>query len=76
MTIEVRPQRTPVRSIVIRSIGYAPATDTLEVEFVSGAVYEYAGVPADLHAQLLGAASKGAFFNQFIKRSFRARRCA
>ena len=76
MSDEARPRRTPVRSSVIRSVAYDPATATLEVEFVSGAVYQYDGVRPDLHDQILRAASKGAFFNRFIKGSFQGRKCA
>ena len=59
--------RTPVRSSNIRSIGYEPETRALEVEFHSGGVYQYSGVPENVHHGLMRAASKGAYFHDHIK---------
>ena len=60
--------RSPVESSDIASIGYDPATHTLEIEFQTGALYEYQGVPADTHAQLMSAPSHGRYFNQHVKK--------
>ena len=43
--------RNQVASSNIRSIGYDMQTQTLEVEFLSGWVYQYYGVPEFLHQQ-------------------------
>jgi len=61
--------RDPVKSTALRSIGYDPATRTLEVEFATG-IYDYHGVPAALYRQLRAAASKGRFVNRRIKDTF------
>jgi hypothetical protein len=45
--------RTPVASSNVASIGYEPATTTLEIEFKDGSVYQYFDVPAAVHADLL-----------------------
>lgn len=60
--------REPVVSSSIDSIGYDEATRTLEVEFSGGGVYQYAGVPAQLHERLMSAPSQGRFLAQYIKR--------
>lgn len=39
----------------------------MEIEFDSGAVYQYLGVPAKIYQQLLRAESKGRFFNCEIR---------
>jgi hypothetical protein len=65
-----------VTSTNIRSIGYDPARKTLEVEFHTGAVHEYDGVPADLADSLVRADSVGRFFNQNVKDAFPSRRVA
>jgi len=54
----------------ISAIGYDPATETLEVEFLSGAVYQYYGVPQYLHDEIMKAPSKGQFLNMYIKNSY------
>ena len=64
-------KRAPVSSSSIASVGYEAELATLEVEFASGAVYRYFAVPTALHVQLMGAASKGAFLNRFIRNVFR-----
>jgi hypothetical protein len=60
--------RQPVSSSNLASIGYEFATKTLEIEFTNGTIYQYADVPADVHARLMGAASHGKFFNANVKK--------
>lgn len=62
--------RNQVASSNVRSIGYDNATQTLEVEFHSSAVYQYYGVPAILHQEIMRTPSKGQFLNQYIKNAF------
>jgi hypothetical protein len=60
-------ERTPVTSSNIRSIGYDPASSTLEIEFNSGAVYQYANVPQTEYDSLMSASSHGSYFSANIK---------
>ncbi len=62
--------RNQVASSNVRSIGYDTTTQTLEVEFHSGWVYQYYGVPEHLHQEIMSAPSKGQFLNQYIKNDF------
>ena len=59
--------RETVASSNIESVGYDPRTQTLEVAFLSGAVYQYYGIPAGLHEELMRAGSKGRFLHLYIK---------
>ncbi len=59
--------RTPVRSSNILSVGYDQQAGILEVEFRSGGVYQYSGVPEHIYQGLMRAASKGAYFHDHIK---------
>lgn len=59
--------RTPVRSSNIRSVGYDPAARTLEVQFHSGGIYQYSGVPEAVYQGFMRAASKGSYFHDHIK---------
>lgn len=54
--------RESVASSAISSVGYDPESETLEVEFSSGAVYEYYGVPRKVYRSLMSAPSKGQFW--------------
>ena len=38
-------QRYSVASSNVAAVGYDPATETLEVEFLSGSIYQYYNVP-------------------------------
>jgi uncharacterized protein DUF87/KTSC domain-containing protein len=63
--------REPVSSSNVASIGYDPQTMTLEVEFLSGAVYQYFDVPEDEYASLVGADTVGGYLNRNIKGRYR-----
>jgi hypothetical protein len=65
-------RREPVESRSLRSIGYDPPSQTLEVEFRNGRVYRYSGVPPEQHQALLAAESRGAYFNAEIRDVFPA----
>ena len=62
--------REQVHSTAIESVGYHPATQTLEIEFTNGSVYQYRGVPDTLHKKLMSAPSKGKFHYNYIMRRF------
>lgn len=59
--------RQPVESSQIASIGYDAATNTLEIDFKRGGVYQYSGFPAAEWARFKGAESTGSFFYRNIK---------
>jgi hypothetical protein len=60
-------------STVIGTFDYDPASRALDVEFVSGRRYRYAGVPQDLAQAFRAAFSKGRFFNAHIRDNFACR---
>ncbi len=63
--------RIPVSSSTIRSIGYDGQSSILEVEFISGEIYQYFNVSEYLHQGLMSASSKGQFLNDNIKYGYR-----
>lgn len=60
-------ERTPVTSSNICSIGYDAESQVLEVEFNSGAIYQYSGVPSGEFESLMNADSKGKYLGANIK---------
>ncbi len=62
-----RMERVAVQSRDIAIVGYDPATKALEIAFRNGGVYRYAGVPEEIHKNLMSAESHGTYFNQNIK---------
>lgn len=61
-------------SSVIQAFAYDAECRRLTVRFVSGRVYAYDDVPADIAAALAGAPSQGAYFNADIRDRFAAHR--
>lgn len=61
---------TRVESTTLMAVAYDDARKILRLEFRSGAIYYYYGVPAALHEILLEAASKGSYFNRAIRGRF------
>lgn len=62
--------RVAVESSSVTSVGFDVALSTMDVEFAGGAVYRYFAVPAAVHAALMGASSKGVFFNQHVRAKY------
>jgi hypothetical protein len=58
-----------IDSSLIRSVTYG-ADATLTVRLHRGAVYRYFTVPRIVFEELLAAASKGAYFNRYIRDGF------
>lgn len=64
----IRPRpRSTMPSTVISWIRYHPDSRRLLVGFRSGRRYAYEDVPAEVHAALRTAASRGAYFNEYIR---------
>ena len=54
-------------SSVVAHIEYESNSSTLRVIYVSGMVYEYKNVPAEVFTQMKNAFAKGVFLNKHIK---------
>lgn len=67
-------ERKRVNASKIRSVGYEPSTQTLELEFSSGAIVQYGRVSAELYRRFLAAPSPNSFFEDNIEESFTGRR--
>lgn len=61
-------------STALTSVWFSPETNTLEIEFRNGLIYEYLGVSCSLYEQLLAAPSKGGFLVHSIRNRFPHRR--
>jgi len=63
--------RTTVDSSNIASIGYDSESQTLEIEFLNGSVYQYFDVPEHVLEGIMNADSHGIYLNSTIKGSYR-----
>jgi len=62
--------RDPVSSSSLVSVGYDAPSETLEIEFRSGSVYQYYNLPQSVYDALIAAPSVGRFFAYQIKNAF------
>jgi len=62
---------TAVESTTLTALAYDEVLEILQLEFRSRAIYRYFGVPAPVDEALLGAPSKGTYFNRMIRGNFR-----
>jgi uncharacterized protein YijF (DUF1287 family) len=64
-------RRFLVRSTAVRSLGYDRKALRLDVEYPSGEVYRYEGVPPEEVVQMMRSESLGRFINFRIKPHYR-----
>jgi len=69
-------ERQPVPSTNIASVGYGVTVGILEIEFHSGGIYQYYGVPEFVHQELISAPSIGGYFARNIKNVYPCQRIA
>jgi hypothetical protein len=62
--------RDSVASSTVASVGYDAGSQTLEVEFLSGSVYQYYNVTEGTYDEFMRAASKGQFIHVYLKNAY------
>ncbi len=62
--------RVNLQSTSLNGAAYQDQSAVLDLEFRTGAIYRYLGVPAQVYKELLRAESKGRYFNQHIRNRF------
>ena len=67
-------KRTKVESSNIASVGYDQLDGIMEIEFNSGAIYQYENVPIRVYDVMMKADSVGKYFNAHIKSKYSYRR--
>ncbi len=67
---------TRVESTILLTLAYDDGRGILQLEFRMRTIYHYYGVPAAVHAAMLGAPSKGSYFNWVIRGRFPYALCA
>jgi hypothetical protein len=67
-------KKQSVRSSNISSIGYDEKNEILEIEFLSGGIYQYLDVPVNVYEELMDADSHGKYFNEYIKEIYKTKK--
>jgi hypothetical protein len=66
-------ERQPVKSRILRSVGYDDSTKILEIEFHTGLVYQYSGVPPKIYADLMHSGEIGKYFSEKVRPRFQTK---
>lgn len=64
--------RVVVKSGAMRSVGYNKTLALLDIEYPSGEIYRYQGVPLEVHEELMASPSKGKVLGARIVDRFEA----
>ena len=64
-------ERVAVESSNIKEAGYDPGSNTLELMFSDGRVYQYFDVPPHIYTELVNAPSPGQYFHASVRGSYR-----
>lgn len=67
-------KRIAVNSTVLASVGYLKGKKLLEIEFNSGGIYDYTGVPKWEYEALMHAESHGKYFTSRIRNEYSYKR--
>jgi hypothetical protein len=66
-------ERKPVKSRILSSVGYDEISKILEIEFHTGLVYEYSGVPSKVYKDLMNSEAIGKYFTEKVRNRFRTK---
>ena len=69
----VHVKRQTVQSRILRSVGYDDSTKILEIEFQTGLVYQYSGVPPKVSTDLLRSGEIGKYFSEKVRPRFQTK---
>jgi hypothetical protein len=67
-------ERQFIHSSLINTVGYDPATETLEVEFSDAHITQYLNVSAHIYSKLMSATSHGRYFLAHIRNKHTSRK--
>jgi hypothetical protein len=67
-------ERKKVNSSGLRSVGYDPGSQMLEVELSDGGIWQYSKVPGEVYRRLMAAPSMVSFYRDSIEEDYSRRR--
>ncbi len=73
MSMAILLERQPVKSRILRSVGYDDSTKILEVEFQNGLIYQFFDVPKKVSEDLLHSGEIGKYFTEKVRTRFRTK---
>ena len=73
MRMAILLERQPVKSRILRSVGYDASTKILEIEFQNGQIYQFFDVPPKVYADLMHSGEIGKYFTEKVRTRFRTK---
>ena len=67
-------ERKKVNSSQIRSVGYDPAAQMLEIELTDGTIWQYSKVPSEVYRRFMAAPTMISFYRDSIEDDYSRRR--
>lgn len=67
-------ERKKVNSSQIRSVGYDPSAQLLEVEMSDGTIWQYSRVPSETYRRLMAAPTIASYYRDQIEEDFSRKR--
>ncbi len=75
-TIVIPVERQPVKSRILRSVGYDDSVKILEIEFQNGQIYRFSDVPPKVHGDLMHSDEIGKYFSEKVRPKFQSKQVA
>ena len=66
-------ERQPVKSRILRSVGYDDTAKNLEIEFQNGLIYQFSDVPPKIHKELMRSEPIGKYFTDKVRTKFHSK---
>jgi hypothetical protein len=72
----IHVDRQPVKSVILRSVGYDESRKVMEIEFQNNQVYQFSGVPPKVYTGLIHSEEMGKYFSEKVRPKFHSKQVA
>ena len=66
-------ERQPVKSRILRSVGYDGTAKSLEIEFQNNLIYQFTDVPPKVFKDLMSSDTIGKYFTDKVRTKFHSK---
>lgn len=66
-------ERQPVKSRILRSVGYDDSAKILEIEFQNNLIYQFLDVPPKVFTDLMHSGEVGKYFTEKVRPRFQSK---
>jgi len=66
-------ERQPIKSRILRSVGYDDSVKILEIEFQNNLIYQFSDVPPKVFTDLMHSGEPGKYFSEKVRPRFQSK---